>query len=53
MEMKMQKLVIIFMLSTLGIGFAQETGSVYINSEILPNTDVGTIKKTKLGLIFL
>ncbi len=45
----MQKLVIIFMLSTLGIGFAQETGSVYINSEILPNTDVGTIKKNEVG----
>ncbi|WP_151198045.1 DUF6268 family outer membrane beta-barrel protein [Cellulophaga baltica] len=47
--MKMRKLVVILILSTVGVGFSQETGSVYITSEFLPNSEVGTIKKNKVG----
>ncbi|MRX66174.1 MULTISPECIES: DUF6268 family outer membrane beta-barrel protein [Maribacter] len=50
--MKMRKLVIIFILSAVGVGFSQETGSVYFNSEILPNSEVGTFKKNSVGFDF-
>ncbi|WP_282056472.1 DUF6268 family outer membrane beta-barrel protein [Maribacter luteus] len=50
--MKMRKLVIIFILSAVGVGFSQEIGSVYFNSEILPNSEVGTFKKNSVGFDF-
>ncbi|MBD0776714.1 hypothetical protein HPE56_02815 [Maribacter sp. ANRC-HE7] len=48
----MRKLVIIFILSAVGVGFSQETGSVYFNSQLLPNSNVGTFKKNSVGFDF-
>ncbi len=47
----MRKLVIILILSSVGVGFAQESGSIYLNSEFLPNSEVGTIKKNNVGFV--
>jgi hypothetical protein len=48
---KMRKLVFILILSAVGVGFAQETGSIYVNSEFLQNTQVATIKKNNAGFV--
>ncbi|MDE3740817.1 DUF6268 family outer membrane beta-barrel protein [Maribacter polysaccharolyticus] len=45
----MRKLVIILILGSASLGLAQETGSVYVESQVLPNSDVATIKKNSLG----
>lgn len=47
--MKMRNLVIIVILSSVGLGFSQETGSVYFSSELLPSSDVGTVAKNSIG----
>lgn len=48
----MRKLVIILVLSSVGIGFSQETGSIYVESQILPNSEVGTFMKNSVGFDF-
>lgn len=48
----MRKLVIIFILSAVGVGFSQETGSVYFNTQFLPNSEVATFKKNSVGFDF-
>ncbi|MBU2997895.1 hypothetical protein KO500_15745 [Cellulophaga baltica] len=47
----MRKLLIILIFSAVGIGFAQEIGSIYVNSEFLQNTQVATIKKNNVGFV--
>ena len=48
----MRKLVIIFILSAVSEGFSQETGSVYFNTQFLPNSEVATFKKNSVGFDF-
>jgi len=45
----MRKLVIIFILGPVGMGFSQETGSIYLRTDFSPNSEVATIKKNSIG----
>jgi len=46
----MKKILILLLLLEGGLSFAQDTDDVYINSELFPSADIGSVVKLKAGI---